>query len=943
MASVMFITRFRFLLPGLMLFLAFGPTLWAMPIWAAQIQERSPAQAKPVRFAVLAFRPKPETEARWQPLVEYLSQELAPTRFALIVQDMDEMDAAAARGEIDFVFTQPAHYVRLTYRNRLSSPLATLINKEGDFAVAQFGGVIITRAERDDIAQLTDLRGRRLAAVSTSALGAYQMQAFELLRAGVLLPEDAEVVETGLPQDNVVAAVLEGRADAGFVRTGVIETMAAQGLLDARRIKLLGAQWQPGFPFFVSTRLYPEWPLAAMPHVDPDLVRRVTAAVLSIPYEGELAQRMHIAGFTIPGDYRSIDELLRQLRLPPFDDTPAFTVRDIWQYFQARMALFALLAVVLLALGVLALYLVNRRLSAERNRAAQSEARQKALFSALGEGVLGCDLNGRCCLINPKALELLGYTEAECLGRPIHTLLQTEDATSERQAREVSALRTALLERRPWRGEVVLRRRDGQFFPAECVVTPLMENGRPTGDVVVFSDISARRESEARIHHLAFFDALTGLPNRSLLMDRLGQSLAQSRRSRHKDALVLLNVDRFKVINSARGSDIGDALLQAVGRRLAELLREGDSVARLAADEFAILLADIDTGDDHLGRRLLLTTERLHGRLKAPFLIDGEEFNITVSLGVTHFPEAAEDTPDSVLSRADTALRRAKAAGGNQTAFFEADMGETAVQRYRIENELRQAIVNDELRLYLQPQVDPQGRLVGAEALVRWQHPERGLLPPSVFVPLAEESDLIVELGSWVLAEASHLLAEAAARGLSLRLAVNVSPRHFRRSGFVPWVRDLLAASGADPGYLTLEITEGLVIDNLNDVASKMNELATLGVHFAIDDFGIGYSSLVYLKRLPIHELKIDKTFVLDAPSDPGDAALVDTILAIARHMHLKVVAEGVEDDRHVHFLDARPGVIRQGYYYGRPEPAEVWLARWYQSTRAADWRTPAP
>jgi EAL domain-containing protein (putative c-di-GMP-specific phosphodiesterase class I) len=285
--------------------------------------------------------------------------------------------------------------------------------------------------------------------------------------------------------------------------------------------------------------------------------------------------------------------------------------------------------------------------------------------------------------------------------------------------------------------------------------------------------------------------------------------------------------------------------------------------------------------------------------------------------------------PDHILRRADTALHRAKEAGGNQTAFFETGMGDSAEQRFRVERELHRAIPAGELRLYFQPQVDAQGKLAGAEALVRWQHPERGLIPPSAFIPVAEESDLIVDLGAWVLAEACHLMAREDMAGHPLRLSVNLSPRHFRQKGFVPWLRDLLSATGADPTNLTLEVTEGLMIDNINDVVAKMSELTALGIHFSLDDFGTGYSSLAYLKRLPIHELKIDKTFVQDAPTDPDDAALVETILAVAQHMHLKVVAEGVETEEQANFLNARAPVIHQGYLYGRPEPAEVWIKRW--------------
>lgn len=448
-------------------------------------------------------------------------------------------------------------------------------------------------------------------------------------------------------------------------------------------------------------------------------------------------------------------------------------------------------------------------------------------------------------------------------------------------------------------------------------------------DQALQREITEKQLGIAEINRLAYFDGITGLPNRVLLMDRLAQLLASGRRSGQQEALILLNIDRFKTINDARGHAFGDALLQALGARLSGLLRDGDTLARLAADEFALLLPDLSKHVGRASRRTLVVAEKTHAALRDPLRIGDEAVAITASLGIALFSEELEETTEDILRRADTALHRAKAAGGNQSAFFETSMGEAAEQRFRVERELRNAIPAGELRLYLQPQVDPAGRLVGAEVLVRWQHPQRGLLPPGVFIPAAEESDLIAELGAWVLAETCELMAREDIVGNPIRLSVNMSPRHFRRAGFVPWIRDLLAATGADPSHLTLEVTEGLMIDNLGEVVAKMNELAALGIHFSVDDFGTGYSSLAYLKRLPIHELKIDKTFVQDAPSDPDDAALVETILSVARHMHLKVVAEGVETEEQAAFLNARGNVIHQGYLYGRPEPAETWVARW--------------
>ncbi|MFZ5484296.1 MAG: EAL domain-containing protein [Pseudomonadota bacterium] len=541
------------------------------------------------------------------------------------------------------------------------------------------------------------------------------------------------------------------------------------------------------------------------------------------------------------------------------------------------------------------------------------------------ESVLITDLEGRIEYVNEAFVRQTGYGREEVQGqRP--SLLQSGKTPPETYA----ALWRALAAGEVWQGEFINRRKDGSEYIEAAIISPVRDAaGQSTHYLAVKQDITERKAAEARIHALAYFDGLTGLPNRTLLVDRLTQLLATARRGQQLEALVLLNVDRFKTINDARGHALGDALLAALGARLRRLVREEDTLARMAADEFALLLPFPFTRAEATLRHALAVAEKIQRNLEMPLQVAGEEIALSVSLGVTLFPDTEADSVEAILRRADNALHRAKSAGGNQVACFEMGMGEAAEQRFRIERELRRAIPAGELRLFLQPQVDAEGRRVGAEALVRWQHPERGLLPPSVFIPVAEESDLIVDLGGWVLGQACRLMASEEAAGRPLRLSVNLSPRQFRRAGFVAWLRDLLASSGADPHHLTLEVTEGLVIDNLAEVVARMTELRDLGLHFSVDDFGTGYSSLAYLKRLPIAELKIDKSFVQDAPEDPGDAALVETILAVARGMHLRVVAEGVETEAQAAFLNARGQVIHQGYLYGRPEPAEVWLARW--------------
>lgn len=541
------------------------------------------------------------------------------------------------------------------------------------------------------------------------------------------------------------------------------------------------------------------------------------------------------------------------------------------------------------------------------------------------ENVIITDLEGRIEYVNGAFVTNTGYSREEVIGR--NSRLLKSGRTSESTYRR---LWKTLLQGNVWRGEFINRRKDGSEFVELAAIAPLRGvDGKISHYVAVKQDITDKNRAAAEINRLAYYDSLTGLPNRSLLMDRLGMMLAASRRNARMHALILFNIDRFKNLNNARGHQVGDALLIAVGGRLSALLREGDTLARLAADEYAMLLPDLGSNGEMASRRALATAERIHGDLLLPYRFEGEETRLTASLGICLCPQGDDDSPQEILRRADTALRRAKETGGGQTAFFDTDMGETAEQRFQIERELRSGIPEGQLRLFLQPQVDAAGNLAGAEALVRWQHPDRGLLPPGVFIPIAEESGLIVELGAWVLKEACALMARERMDGRTLRLSVNLSPRHFRQANFVPWMTSLLAASGADPSHLTLEVTEGLVIHSISEVVGKMSELAEMGLHFSVDDFGTGYSSLAYLKRLPVQELKIDKTFVQDAPTDLNDAALVETILSVADHMHLRVVAEGVETEEQAEFLNARASVIHQGYLYGKPEAAEVWLERW--------------
>ena len=453
------------------------------------------------------------------------------------------------------------------------------------------------------------------------------------------------------------------------------------------------------------------------------------------------------------------------------------------------------------------------------------------------------------------------------------------------------------------------------FYPVATVLICLL-----------FQDYEEKEHSRDELHRLAYFDSLTGLPNRSLQFECMDRVLDECKNTDTKGALILLNVDRFKTLNEARGHAVGDMLLCSISDRLRTVVETDGLLARMSADEFAVLVkkevghhADIDA----VVARLL---DRIRVQLKLPIQLGDDELIASGSIGIATFPVNIEDNAGDVFRRADTAMHRAKQNGGNQSILFEPSMASVAEQRFKIERELRMAIPNGELMLYLQSQVNAAGVVVGAESLVRWQHPERGLVPPALFIPMAEETDLIVDVDVWVLRETCRFLARQDIYSLPIRVSVNISPRHFRQRSFVSSIKAILADTGADPTHLTLEVTEGLVIDNISEVITKMTELNLLGIHFSLDDFGTGYSSLSHLKRLPIQELKIDKTFVQDAPHDPDDAALVESVLAVAKHMQLNVVAEGVETQEQADFLNARAVVVHQGYLYGKPVPASQWV-----------------
>jgi diguanylate cyclase (GGDEF)-like protein/PAS domain S-box-containing protein len=568
---------------------------------------------------------------------------------------------------------------------------------------------------------------------------------------------------------------------------------------------------------------------------------------------------------------------------------------------------------------------VTRDISKRKKDQAQLTQLSQAIEQSPASVII-TDLDTRIEYVN-HAFELSsGYTRAEVLGQNPRLL------RSERTPPEVYAsMWFTLSAGQPWHGEMINRAKNGREYVQSMNVAPVRdEQGQITHYLAVQLDVTAQKDAEDKAHQLAWFNPLTGLPNRHRLLADVQDALQAHGRTGEPCVLLLLNLDRFQTVNDALGHAAGDQLLKQVGERLASLLHADDRLAHLSADEFAILLHAGHTDNAGASAQGLRLAQALHDRLDAPFQLErSDALKVSCCIGITLLPLSEGDSPGEVLRRADTALHRAKDGGARQTAFFDVSMEQLISRRFMIERDLRRGLAAEELRVYLQPQVNAQGHIVGAEALVRWQHPEHGLMAPGTFIPIAEESELITEVGRWVLKAVCGHLGQLRQQGLRLPIAVNISPRQFHQPGFVHMVQDIVQAQGASADDLVIEITEGTVMDQMENVVQTMSHLSSLGVKFSLDDFGTGYSSLAYLKRLPIHELKIDRSFVQDAPSDPSDAALVEAILSVARHLRLKVVAEGVETTEQAEFLNARGQVIQQGYLHGRPIPAQELLDRW--------------
>jgi len=540
-------------------------------------------------------------------------------------------------------------------------------------------------------------------------------------------------------------------------------------------------------------------------------------------------------------------------------------------------------------------------------------------FHHSGEAIMITDHDNRIVTVNPAFTTLTGYSQQEVVGRNPSML-----SAGRTEAADYEKMWTAIVQKGYWQGEVWDRRKDGGVYPKWLSISVMRDDeGSIRYYIAHFTDVSAERATEARLHHMAHHDMLTGLHNRFSLKDRLEHALALARRESSRVALLFIDLDRFKVINDTLGHHVGDELLIHVSRRLRQCVRESDMVARLGGDEFVVMLSGVEHSSS-----VAMVAEKLVASVAEPYPVGAHTLYTTPSIGIAIYPMDGNDG-ETLMKNADAAMYHAKSAGRNNFQFFDAKMNEAALERLGIEHALRQALGREEFRLHYQPVIDVRtGRVSSVEALIRWQHPTRGLLAPGMFIGVAEETGLIQPIGDWVIWAACRQLADFRAAGIAgVKMAINISAIQMRNSDLSVLARGIIEAYSLVPGDLVFEITESVAMEHPDETVRVLDILHDMGVKLALDDFGTGYSSLSYLRMFALDKLKLDRSFVEDIGQDIDGQVICDATIGLAHNLGLEVVAEGVETEEQLAYLKARGCNLIQGYLFSRPVPADEVIA----------------
>ncbi len=553
----------------------------------------------------------------------------------------------------------------------------------------------------------------------------------------------------------------------------------------------------------------------------------------------------------------------------------------------------------------------------------ESELRIAAQAFQSHEAVLVTDSDHNILRVNSAFSRITGYTAAEVIGKNPRILSSGRQDNAFYQA-----MYDELTHNGAWENEIWNRRKDGSIYPEWLSITCVKNSeNKITHYVAVFSDITDKKNAEEEIYNLAFYDPLTTLANRRLLLDRLKQEIVVAKRHQQYGSIIFFDLDKFKILNDSLGHQAGDELLKQVAQRIKSVIREEDTACRLGGDEFVVLISCHESDLSRASEQTMIVAEKIRHVINQPFILEAGEYNVSASIGITLFPELSKQA-ETILQHADTAMYQSKANGRNTIHFFQPSMQEQANYRALMEKELKIAIKEKQFILHYQPQIDQQGKIISAEALIRWQHPVKGIVSPGEFISIAEDSQLILAIGQWVIRQACEQIVNWESQGQQLNhISVNVSPKQFRQDDFVSQVKRIIEETGIKANELMLELTENILIDDIDDTVNKMYQLNKCGVTFSIDDFGTGYSSLAYLKQLPLKELKIDQGFIRDILIDANDAVIVETIISMARSLKLDVIAEGIEREEQLTFLNEKKCPAFQGFYFGRPVDSDDFFA----------------
>lgn len=994
-----------------------------------------------LRLGILAFRPKEQALIQWQPFATYLQNTIGKP-IALQIYNYPEFTQAVANHEVDIILTNPGHYIVLKNKFKLSAPLVTQITQKDHTILTQFAGVIFTRKD-SAILTLQDMEYKQIAITDMDSLGGYQMQAYELACSGIQ-PQKAQLVMTGMPHDRVVEAVLSYKADVGFVRTSVLEDMVHEGKLALSDIKIINEQKDQNFPYIHSTKLYPEWPLVVVPTLDEHIARALTIALLTLPSESEAAKSAQIYGFTVPADYKGVEDALRTLRVAPFEGAPKFTLADFWARYANHIAfILSVFLVFLMSVGA-QLYRQNRHIRHNEKHLLSVQDNLQSTLDAIPDSLFEMSLDGVCFRVGSTHPHLFSSREEDMVDKNIyeicprlvadifmqalqeannvghafghqfsieengkvlwfelsvskkkeshevaHFIVLLHDITDRKEteaklklaasvftyAREGIMITNAsgeiievndtftcitgytheevvgqnprvlksgrqgeffykqmwqsLLEKGHWYGEISNRRKSGEVYIQMTTISAIYdENKAVQSYVALFTDITTMKEHEKQLEYIAHYDALTSLPNRVLFADRLRQAMAQTERRKKELAVVYLDLDGFKAINDQYGHHIGDELLVIIAERMEEALRQGDTISRLGGDEFVAVLTDLESLEE-----CIPILERLLQSTSDPIVINNNIIQVSSSIGVTLYPKDGVDA-EQLLRHADLAMYQSKQSGKNRYHFFDIEYDKAIQQQNESLGNILSAIANDEFILYYQPKVNLKTHeLISVEALIRWQHPEKGFLLPHAFLPIVEDHVLSIKLGEWVIERAFKQMSAWIKEEFSIAVSINIGARQLQDPNFTEFLQTMFLRYPDVPAYLViLEILETSALEDMVHVSQIMHACKILGVRFALDDFGTGYSSLSYLRKLPIDILKIDQSFICNLLHDRDDLAIVEAIVGLSKAFDLSVVAEGVETQEHAEMLLKHGCELVQGFGIARPMHPDAIIA-WSNSS----------